>query len=145
MDIANSVDALSVFVMGIRHLRNGESAQAREAFMRATLADPMMCDAWLGRLAAGEQSVEVAAGAHEARRNFGMATNRSGVSIDQLDPRVTLSVGALAVQVPIRSTAHLGVAYAAALAEATPPQLTLARLATNSMTRQQFSLLLSNA
>ena len=120
------VSPLSMFVMGFRHLRNNELEQARQAFAQAVVADPTMCDAWLGRLATGEQTIEVTGGAYEARRNLGAATGSSRVTVDDLKVLMTLHLGAFQLQVPLRTSAHLAVAYAATLAETSPPQLAAA-------------------
>lgn len=65
--IAGTRDAQRVFDAGVLSLGipiNGveadrDVAYARLAFARATEYDPDMCDAWLGRLAAGESSPEI--------------------------------------------------------------------------------------
>ncbi|MGV0743865.1 AAA family ATPase [Mycolicibacterium sp. XJ870] len=122
---------LDVFTMGLRHLRNGESERAAEAFAQAVQADPMMCDAWLGWMATGERTLEVTGGAYESRRNLGVAlrsvSGRNGrMSPDQLGVVTTMTLGAFGLQLPTHTEVHLAIAHAAALAEAVQPQLATA-------------------
>ncbi|WP_342744589.1 hypothetical protein [Mycobacterium szulgai] len=84
---------LDVFTIGLRHLRNRETQQARAAFAHATEGDPTMCDAWLGRMAAGEQTVEVTAGAYNNRGNLGAALRHAQVWVGQLGVEITLTPG----------------------------------------------------
>lgn len=122
---------LDVFTMGLRHLRNGESDRAAEAFTQAVRADPMMCDAWLGWMATGNRTLEVTGGAYESRRNLGLAlrsvSGRNGrMTPDQLGAVTTMTLGAFGLQLPTHTEVHLSIAHAVALAEADEPQLAAA-------------------
>ncbi|SON61888.1 ESX-1 secretion system protein EccA1 [Mycobacterium simulans] len=117
---------LDVFTIGLRHLRNRETQQARAAFAHATEGDPTMCDAWLGRMAAGEQTVEVAAGAYNNRGNFGAALRHAQMRVDQLGVQITLTLGTIALRLPLNGDSDLAIAYAVALAESDPPRLAAA-------------------
>ena len=48
--------------------RSGDRATALGIFTRVTADNPAMSDAWLGRLACGDQELDTLAGAHENSR-----------------------------------------------------------------------------
>ena len=52
---------------------------AAEMFRAVTRADPSVCDGWLGRVLAGEDSLDVLAGAWAAAETFGWEIRRLGV------------------------------------------------------------------
>lgn len=112
-----------IFAMGLRYLRNNQLNEARQAFERATAADPSMCDAWLGRLASGETSVEVAAGAYESLANLGATLSAMGKTVAELQAYTSVTLGAFAIRLPVQSHVHVTIVYAAALAESDPPRL----------------------
>lgn len=114
---------LDVFVLGLRYLRNSQSAEAREAFRQAVQADPSMCDAWLGRLATGEKAVDVAAGAYQSVSNLGAALKTAQMTVADLNVVTSMTLGSFALGMPTHTRIHVAIAYAAALAEAQPPQL----------------------
>jgi type VII secretion ATPase EccA len=74
-----------------------------------------MCDAWLARILAGEQSIEVLAGAWNSVRTFGWETRRLGVTDLQFRPDVS---DGLFLKLAVTSVESLACAYAAVLAEA---------------------------
>jgi len=117
---------LDVFTMGLRHLRNQEKDQARAAFTQAVAADPSMCDAWLGRLATGERSIDVAAGAYQSRGNLGAALRTSNLTVGDLGVVTSMTLGAFGLRLPTHTEMHVAIAYAVALAEADQPQLSRA-------------------
>ena len=84
-------------------------------FNTATTLDPGMCDAWLARMLAGEQSIDVLAGAWAAVRTFGWETRRLGVTDLQFRPEVS---DGLFLRLAVTSVESLACAYAAVLAEA---------------------------
>jgi type VII secretion ATPase EccA len=88
---------------------------AARMFNTATALDPGMCDAWLARVLAGEQSIEVLAGAWASVRTFGWETRRLGVTDVQFRPEAS---DGLFLRLAITSVESLACAYAAALAEA---------------------------
>lgn len=114
---------LDVFVLGLRYLRNSQADEAREAFRQAVEADPTMCDAWLGRLAAGEKSLDVAAGAYRSVTNLGAALRTAQMTVADLKVMTSMTLGSFALGMPTHTRMHVAIAYAAALAEAHPPQL----------------------
>ena len=84
-------------------------------FNTATSLDPDVCDAWLARLLAGDQTMEVLAGAWAARRTLGWETRRLGVTDLQFRPEVS---DGLFLRLAVTSVESLACTYAAALAEA---------------------------
>lgn len=114
---------LDVFVLGLRYLRNSQTAEAREAFSQAVQADPSMCDAWLGRLATGEKALDVAAGAYQSVSNLGAALKTAQMTVADLNVVTSMTLGSFALGMPTHTRIHVAIAYAAALAEAQPPQL----------------------
>ncbi|EHB48758.1 AAA ATPase central domain protein [Mycolicibacterium rhodesiae JS60] len=114
---------LDVFTMGLRYLRNQQKDDARAAFQQAVDADPSMCDAWLGRIATGETSLAVTAGAYNARSNLGTALGTASMSVADLQVQTDITLDSLGVRLPTHTRVHLAIAYAVALAEDAPPQL----------------------
>lgn len=114
---------LDVFVLGLRYLRNSQTDEAREAFRQAVEADPSMCDAWLGRLATGEKALDVAAGAYRSVSNLGAALKTAQMTVADLNVVTQMTLGSFALGMPTHTRIHVAIAYAAALAEAQPPQL----------------------
>lgn len=139
MAAIGAVSPLGLFVIGFRHLRNDEFEPARQAFTQAVEADRNICDAWLGRLATGEQTIEVTKAAFETRRNLGSAAARSDLTVEDLRVYATLHLGAVHIEVPIRSSADLAIAYATTLAEARPPQLAAAAKIAEQYRRRSVS------
>ncbi|MGJ6127369.1 AAA family ATPase [Mycolicibacterium sp. Y3] len=114
---------LDVFVLGLRYLRNSQTDEARQAFSQAVEADPTMCDAWLGRLATGENSLDVAAGAYRSVSNLGAALKSAQMTVADLKVMTSMTLGSFALRMPTHTRMHVAIAYAAALAEARQPQL----------------------
>lgn len=85
---------------------------AAEMFRAATQADPGVCDGWLGRLLAGEDSLDVLAGAWAAVETFGWEVRRLGVLGPDFCPVV---FDGLFLQLGVSSPASLRCAYGAAL------------------------------
>jgi ESX secretion system protein EccA len=88
---------------------------ALRMFTTASTLDPAMCDAWLARLLAGDQSIEVLSGAWAAVATFGWETRRLGVTELQFRPDVS---DGLFLKLAVVSVESLTCAYAAVLAEA---------------------------
>ncbi len=88
---------------------------ALRMFTTASSIDPAMCDAWLARLLAGDQSIEVLSGAWAAVSTFGWETRRLGVTELQFHPDVS---DGLFLKLAVISVESLACAYAAVLAEA---------------------------
>ncbi|MGH3583420.1 MAG: hypothetical protein ACRDUB_17645, partial [Mycobacterium sp.] len=91
---------LDVFVLGLRYLRNSQTDDAREAFRQAAERDPMMCDAWLGRLATGETSLEVTAGAYKSVNNLGVALKTAQMTAVDLKVFTSLTLGSFGLRLP---------------------------------------------
>lgn len=88
---------------------------ALQMFTTATALDPDMCDAWLARILAGDESLEVIANAWAAVKTFGWETRRLGVTTLQFRPEVS---DGLFLRLAIGSAESLAAGYAAALIEA---------------------------
>ena len=105
--------ASGISVNGLQPSHNPQVAS--QMFNTATALDPAMCDAWLARVLAGEQNIDVLAGAWAAVRTFGWETRRLGVTDLQFRPEVS---DGLFLRLAITSVESLACAYAAVLAEA---------------------------
>ncbi|WP_082941555.1 type VII secretion AAA-ATPase EccA [Mycolicibacterium peregrinum] len=86
---------------------------AAKSFRIATDTDPSMCDAWLARIHAGDDSAKTLAGACEARATFGWEFQRLGILQSSFCPMV---FDGLFVSQEITSRDSLLTAYATALA-----------------------------
>jgi type VII secretion ATPase EccA len=105
--------ASGISVNGLQPSHNPQVAS--RMFTTASTIDPGMCDAWLARVLAGEQGIEVLAGAWASIRTFGWETRRLGVTELQFRPEVS---DGLFLRLAVTSVESLAVGYAAALAEA---------------------------
>jgi hypothetical protein len=105
--------ASGVSVNGLQPSHNPQVAS--QMFTTATNLDPAMCDAWLARILAGEQSIDVLSGAWSSIRTFGWETRRLGVTELQFRPEVS---DGLFLRLAVTSVETLACAYAAVLAEA---------------------------
>src|ERR1700761_9058856 len=105
--------ASGISVNGLQPSHNPQVAS--QMFNTASTIDPGMCDAWLARVLAGEQGVEVLAGAWASIRTFGWEVRRLGVTELHFRPEVS---DGLFLRLAVTSVESLAVAYAAALAEA---------------------------
>jgi len=85
---------------------------ARQMFTTVTQADPSVCDGWLGRVLAGEDTLEVMAGAWAAAESYGREIRRAGVLGADFRPTV---LDGLFLQLPITSADSLRIAYASVL------------------------------
>lgn len=129
-----------MFALSTQHLVRKEYPQARAGFAKVISMDPGMCDAWLGRLAAGENALEVYAGAYEARRTVGHGAKAARTALDKMAPKTTFDLGAMELTLPIRTEVHVTVAYAAALASQERPDLAGAAAVVEKLrTRQGLS------
>ena len=73
-DAARSAMARGLLASGISVegvMAKNNPAVAAEQFKKATALDPGICDAWLARIVAGDDSVEVVRAAWEARESYG--------------------------------------------------------------------------
>ena len=105
--------ASGISVNGLQPSHNPQVAS--QMFTTATTIDPGMCDAWLARILAGSQNIEVLAGAWAAVRTFGWETRRLGVTDLEFRPEVS---DGLFLRLAITSVESLVAAYAAVLAGA---------------------------
>ncbi|ORX07195.1 type VII secretion AAA-ATPase EccA [Mycolicibacillus trivialis] len=123
MTNAQAADARNAMVAGL--LASGVSVNglqpshnpkvATQMFTTATSIEPGMCDAWLARILAGDDSIEVVAGAWSAAKTFGWETRRLGLTDLQFRPEVS---DGLFLKLAVTSVESLAAAYAAALVNA---------------------------
>src|ERR1700742_5283419 len=78
--------ASGVNVNGVMASHNDQVAA--RMFRQASESDPSMCDAWLARIIAGDESVDVLAGAWESRETMGWETRQLSVLPGQFRPLV---------------------------------------------------------
>lgn len=105
--------ASGVSVNGLQPSNNPQVAL--QMFTTASRLDPEMCDAWLARVLAGEQGIEVLTNAWETAKTFGWEIRRLGLSDLEFRPEVS---DGLFLRLAITSVESLAAAYAAALVEA---------------------------
>ena len=105
--------ASGISVNGLQPSHNPQVAS--QMFTTASNLDPEMCDAWLARMLAGDQSLDVLAGAWSATRTFGWEMRRLGVTDLEFRPEVS---DGLFLKLAVTSVESLACAYAAVLAEA---------------------------
>ncbi|WP_094287302.1 AAA family ATPase [Mycobacterium lehmannii] len=92
--------------------RSGDRASALRIFSRITADNPAMADAWLGRLACGDQDLAAVAGAHEHSKALYRETRRIGLKDGELHAQVSAP---MYVTLPVWSRATLTLAYVSAL------------------------------
>ncbi|EUA42679.1 type VII secretion AAA-ATPase EccA [Mycobacterium xenopi 4042] len=107
---------------------------ALQMFTTATTIDPGMCDAWLARVLAGDESIEVLASAWAAVNTFGWEIRRLGLTDLEFRPQVS---DGLFLRLAITSVDSLAAAYAAALIDARRYD-EAARLLDETQPRQPF-------
>jgi type VII secretion ATPase EccA len=120
---AGAADARNAMVAGllasgisVNGLQPSHNPQvALQMFTTATRLDPDMCDAWLARVLAGDQSIEVLSGAWHAIKTFGWEIRR--LSLSELEFRPEVSDG-MFLKLAVTSVESFSAAYAAALTEA---------------------------
>ena len=100
------------FDAAMDHYRAGNTAHALSVFTEITTAAPTMSDAWLGRMACGDHSLDTLAGAHEHSRALYRETRRIGLNDGTLH---ALPPAPLYLAIPVWSRSTIGVAYASAL------------------------------
>jgi len=105
--------ASGISVNGLQPSHNPQVAS--QMFSTATTLDPDMCDAWMARVLAGDQSVEVLSRAWATMRTFGWDIRRFGVTDLEFRPQVS---DGLFLRLAVTTVEALACAYAAVLAEA---------------------------
>jgi type VII secretion ATPase EccA len=104
--------ASGISVNGLQPSHNRQVAL--QMFTTATRLDPNMCDAWLARVLAGDQSVEVLTSAWQAAKTFGWEIRRLSLTDLQFRPEVS---DGMFLRLAVTSVESLAAAYAAALTE----------------------------
>lgn len=96
-------------------------AQALRYFTAASEADPLMCDAWLGRMLCGDGESPIVYRAWSARQNMHGEIVRLGVSPGSFMPKVDIGMGVVALEQPIFDRGVLTIALARMLVMGSPP------------------------
>jgi type VII secretion ATPase EccA len=104
--------ASGISVNGLQPSHNPQVAS--QMFTTATALDPDMCDAWLARVLAGDQSVDVLSRAWETARTFGWEIRRLGLSDLEFRPEVS---DGMFLKLAVTSVETLACGYAAVLSE----------------------------
>src|SRR6201996_3519756 len=94
---AGAADARNAMVAGllasgisVNGLQPSHNPQvALQMFTTAPRLDPDMCDAWLARVLAGDQSIDVLTGAWESVKTFGWEMRRLGLSELEFRPEIS--------------------------------------------------------
>jgi type VII secretion ATPase EccA len=100
------------FDTAMEHYRRGEFDHARAIFTDITAAAPLMSDAWLGRMACGDHSINTLAAAHQHSRALYRETRRIGLADATLHAR---PAAPMYLSLPAWSRATVALAYASAL------------------------------
>lgn len=103
------------FDAAINRYKSGDPAGAQQAFAQITGHNPAMTDAWLGRLACGDHSLDALAGAYTNSRALYRETRRIGLDDGQLQALVPAP---LYLQIQVWSRGTIAIAYAATLIRA---------------------------
>jgi type VII secretion ATPase EccA len=103
------------FDAAINRYKGGDPAAAQQAFAQITSTNPAMTDAWLGRLACGDHSLDALAGAYTNSRALYRETRRIGLQDGQLQALVPAP---LYLQIQVWSRGTIAVAYASSLIRA---------------------------
>jgi type VII secretion ATPase EccA len=104
--------ASGISVNGLQPSNNPQVAS--QMFTTATALDPNMCDAWLARVLAGDQSIDVLSRAWATVRTFGWEIRRLGLSDLEFRPEVS---DGMFLKLAVTSVESLSCSYAAVLAE----------------------------
>ncbi len=105
--------ASGISVNGLQPSHNPQVAL--RMFTTATSLDPEMCDAWLARVLAGDQTIDVLTGAWQSVKTYGWEIRRLGLT--ELEFRPEISDG-MFLKLAVTSVESLAAGYAAALTEA---------------------------
>ena len=88
-----------------------DSSAARRLFLEATEADPTMADAWLGRIAAGDEELSTLEHLHGFGARLHRETNRLGVTLS-----AAVKAGPY-LSITVTEASHVGIALASALVD----------------------------
>ena len=100
------------FDTAMEHYRRSEFDRARAIFTEIAAASPLMSDAWLGRMACGDHSIDTLAAAHQHSRALYRETRRIGLADGTLHAR---PAAPMYLSLPAWSRATIALAYASAL------------------------------
>src|SRR6478735_5387948 len=107
-----ATDQRRSFDTAIERFKAGDTRGALAGFVAVTAAQPTMSDAWLGRIACGDHTIDVLEAAHRNSRSLYRETRRVGLVDGDLHARLDAP---LYVTMPVWSRPTIALAYAAAL------------------------------
>ena len=110
--VTSPTEQRRAFDAAINRFRDGDTAGARHAFTQLTAANATMTDAWLGRVACGDHSLDALGGAYTNWRALYRETRRLGLKDGELQAAVTAP---LYVTIEVWSRGTIAVAYASVL------------------------------
>jgi type VII secretion ATPase EccA len=110
--VTSPTEQRRAFDAAINRFKGGDPAGAQQAFAQITTSNPAMTDAWLGRLACGDHSLDALAGAHTNSRALYRETRRIGLQDGQLQASVPTP---LYLPIQVWSRGSIAVACASAL------------------------------
>lgn len=110
--VTSPTEQRRAFDAAINRFRDGDTAGARHAFTQLTAANPAMTDAWLGRVACGDHSLDALGGAYTNWRALYRETRRIGLKDGELQAAVPAP---LYVKIEVWSRGTIAVAYASML------------------------------
>jgi type VII secretion ATPase EccA len=113
--VTSPTEQRRAFDAAINRYKSGDPAGAQQAFAQITTTNPAMTDAWLGRLACGDHSLDALAGAYTNSRALYRETRRIGLQDGQLQASVPAP---LYLPIPVWSRGTIAVAYASSLIRA---------------------------
>jgi hypothetical protein len=105
-------DQRRAFDTALEKYKARDTRGALAGFVAITAAQPSMSDAWLGRIACGDQAMDVLEAAHRNSRSLYRETRRIGLVDGDLHARLDAP---LYVTMPVWSRPTIALAYAAAL------------------------------
>jgi type VII secretion ATPase EccA len=110
--VTSPTEQRRAFDAAINRFRDGDTAGARHAFTQLTAANPTMTDAWLGRVACGDHSLDALGGAYTNWRALYRETRRLGLKDGELQAAVPAP---LYVTIEVWSRGTIAVAYSSML------------------------------
>ncbi len=110
-----------VAALGIIDGGRADQQQALTYFREATELDPLMCDAWLGRILCGDKASGTLYKAWRCRQQMHAQVNRMGINAAQLWARFDIGMGIVGLEQPIYDQSSLAAALASVLAMGSRP------------------------
>jgi type VII secretion ATPase EccA len=110
--VTSPTEQRRAFDAAISRFTEGHTSAAQQAFRDLSIANPAMTDAWLGRVAAGDRSIEALSGAYTNSRALYRETRRLALKDGELQAVVPAPLYAT---ITVWSRGTIAVAFASAL------------------------------